>query len=479
MQVTPTGNTATTILDETVVRDFATHLHGELIEPGNPAYDEARRVFNGMIDRRPRLIVRCANVADVISAVNFAREQGLALSVRGGGHNVAGSSMNDDGVVIDLSRMRDVRVDPVHRTARVGGGATWADLDHASHVFGLATPGGQVSSTGVGGLTLGGGIGHLSRKYGLASDNLLSVDVVLADGSFVTASANEHPDLFWAMRGAGGNFGVVTSFEFRLHPVSMVFGGPIIYPVEQVRDVLRLYRDYMAGAPDDLSVVFAFMIVPPAPPFPEQLWHKTMCGLLVCYTGALEQAEAIVRPLRRFGPPALDMMGPIPYPVLQSLFDPIAPSGLQQYWKGDFVTAISDEMIEVHARYGPRIPTPVSIVHIYPVSGAVNRVGAGETAFAHRDAQFVHIIGAAYPDPADTPKNVAWVREYWSALHPYVSGSYVNFLMEEGEERVRGSYGSNYTRLAALKQRYDPANLFRMNQNIKPSGSNGHETSMP
>jgi FAD/FMN-containing dehydrogenase len=430
-----------------------------------------------MIDRHPRLIVRCADVADVIGAVNFAREQRLALSVRGGGHNVAGSSMNDGGIVIDLSRMREVRVDPVQRTARVGGGATWADLDHASHVFGLATPGGQVSSTGVGGLTLGGGIGHLSRKYGLAIDNLLSVDVVTADGAFVTASADEHPDLFWAMRGAGGNFGVVTSFEFRLHPVSMVFGGPIIYPVEQVRDVLRLYRDYMAGAPDDLSVVFAFMIVPPAPPFPEHLWHKTMCGLLVCYTGPLDQAETVVQPLRRFGPPALDMMGPMPYPVLQSLFDPIAPPGLQHYWKGDFVTAISDELIDVHAQYGPRIPTPLSIVHIYPVSGAVNRVGAGETAFAHRDAQFVHIIGAAYPDPADTPKNVAWVREYWSALHPYVSGTYVNFLMDEGEERARGSYGSNYERLAALKERFDPLNLFRMNQNIKPSGSDGNETS--
>lgn len=476
MQVTSTEN-VTTSLDAKAVRDFAARLRGELIDPGNAAYDDARRVFNGMIDRHPRVIVRCADVADVINSVNFARDQGLALSVRGGGHNVAGSSMNDDGLVIDLSRMRDVRVDPVQRTARVGGGATWADLDHASHVFGLATPGGQVSSTGVGGLTLGGGIGHLSRKYGLAIDNLLSVDVVTADGAFVAASAQEHPDLFWAMRGAGGNFGVVTSFEFRLYPVSMVFGGPIIYPVEQVRDVLRLYRDYMAAAPDDLSVVFAFMIVPPGPPFPEHLWHKTMCGLLVCYTGPLDQAENIVQPLRQFGPPALDMIGPMPYPVLQSLFDPIAPSGLQQYWKGDFVTAISDEMIEIHAQYGPRIPTPFSIVHIYPVSGAANRVGADETAFAHRNAQFVHIIGAAYPDPADTPKNVAWVREYWSALHPYVSGTYVNFLMEEGEERVRGSYGNNYARLATLKQRYDPTNLFRMNQNIKPRGAEEHETS--
>jgi FAD/FMN-containing dehydrogenase len=471
MQVTQSGHARAADLDPKTLQEFAMHLRGELIQPGDAAYDEARRVFNGMIDRHPRLIARCADVADVISAVNLAREQGLPLSVRGGGHNVAGSSVNDEGLVIDLSRMREVRVDPTRRTARVGGGATWADLDHAGHAFGLATPGGQVSSTGVGGLTLGGGIGHLSRKYGLSIDNLLSVDVVTADGTFVTASAEEHPDLFWAIRGAGGNFGVVTSFEFQLHPVSMVYGGPIIYPVEQVRDVLRLYRDYLADAPDDLNAVFAFLIVPPGPPFPEHLWNKTMCGVLVCYTGPLQQGDAIVQPLRDFGPPALDMMGPMPYPVLQSLFDPIAQPGLQQYWKGDFITEISDEMIEVHAQYGPRIPTPMSIVHIYPVSGAANRVGSAETAFAHRDAQFVHIIGAAYPDPADTPDHVAWVREYWSALRPHVSGSYVNFLMDEGEARVRGSYGGNYERLTELKQRYDPNNLFRMNQNIKPSGA--------
>ena len=473
MQVTHADHNDAMVLETKVIQNLAMHVRGDVIQPGDAPYDDARRIFNGMIDRRPSLIVRCVDAADVVSAVNFAREQGLPLSVRGGGHNVAGSSVVDDGIVVDLSQMRDVRIDPARRTARVGGGATWGDLDHAGHAFGLATPGGQVSTTGVGGLTLGGGIGHLSRKYGLSADNLLSVDVVLADGSFVTASHHEHADLFWAMRGAGGNFGVVTSFEFQLHPVNMIFGGPIIYPVEQVRDVLRLYRDYLTDAPEDLTAVFAFMIVPPGPPFPEHLWHKTMCGLLVCYSGPLEQAEDIVRPLRDFGPAALDLMGPMPYPVLQSLFDPIAQPGLQQYWKGDFITAITDEMIEVHAEYGSRIPTPMSIVHIYPVSGAVNRVAPRDTAFAHRDAKFVHIIGAAYPDPSETPQHVAWVREYWSALRPHASGAYVNFLMDEGEARIRGSYGSNYERLAALKQRYDPSNLFHMNQNVTPSGSNG------
>ena len=471
MQVTRTQNAGSTKLDPAALQQFEARLHGDLIQPGDPQYDETRHVFNGMIDRYPRMIVRCADAADVISAVELARTQGLPLSVRGGGHNVAGSSVNDGGVVIDLSRMRDVRIDPATRTARVGGGATWADLDHAGHAFGLATPGGQVSSTGVGGLTLGGGIGHLSRKYGLSIDNLLSVDVVTADGAFVTASADEHADLFWAMRGAGGNFGVATSFEFRLHPVGMVFGGPIIYPVERAREALRLYRDFLANASEDLNAVFAFLIVPPGPPFPENLWHKTMCGMMVCYTGPLEQADSVVQPLRDFGPAALDLMGPMPYPVLQSLFDPIAQPGLQQYWKGDFITDITDEMIDVHVRYGPRIPTPTSIVHLYPVSGAASRVGAGETAFAHRDAKFVHIIGAAYPDPADTPTNVAWVREYWSALRPHVSGSYVNFLMDEGDARVRGSYGDNYDRLVALKRCYDPSNLFRMNQNIRPNDS--------
>ncbi len=468
MQLDQSTTTTTTALDAASVQAFAGSLRGELIQPGDPSYDGARRIFNGMIDRHPRLIARCLDAADVISAVNFAREQGLTLSVRGGAHNVAGSSMNDGGLVIDLSHMRGVRVDPANRTVRAAGGATWGDVDHATHAFGLAAPGGLVSTTGVGGLTLGGGLGYLTRKYGLSIDNLLSVDLVTASGEFVTASADENTELFWGVRGGGGNFGVVTSFEFQAHPVSIVYGGPLIYPVEMANDVLKLYRDFLASAPDEMNAFFAFLIVPPGPPFPEHLWNKTMCGLVCCYIGPMEQTETVVRPLREFGPPALDMLGPIPFPVLNSLFDELAPSGLQQYWKADLTTDLTDEMIEVHAAFGPKLPTIPSIAHIYAVSGAANRVAPDATAYAHRRARFTHFIGAAYTDPAETPQHVAWVRDYWSALHPYAEGAYANFLMDEGEERVRSIYGANYERLVDLKRRYDPTNLFHMNQNIKP-----------
>jgi FAD/FMN-containing dehydrogenase len=341
-------------------------------------------------------------------------------------------------------------------------------VDHATHAFGLATPGGFVSTTGVGGLTLGGGLGYLTRKYGLSIDNLLSVDLVTASGEFLTASADENADLFWGVRGGGGNFGVVTLFEFKAYPVSIVYGGPLVYPIEMVKDVPRLYRGFIASAPDELNTFFAFLIVPPGPPFPEHLWNKTMCALVSCYVGPMEQAEAAVRPLRQFGPPALDMLGPIPFPILNSLFDELAPSGLQQYWKADLSKGLTDEMIEIHAAFGPKIPTLTSIVHIYPVSGAANRVASDATAHVHRDAQFTHIISAAYADPAETAQHVAWVRDYWTALHPYATGAYANFLMDEGEDRVRAIYGANYGRLVALKQRYDPTNLFHMNQNIKP-----------
>lgn len=462
------GTVGTSELDAATVQAFASGVRGELIQPGDLSYDEARHIFNGMIDRRPRLIARCADAADVMSAVNFAREQGLTLSVRGGAHNVAGSSMNDDGLVIDLSRMRSVWVDPANQTVRAAGGATWGDMDHATHAFGLATPGGFVSTTGVGGLTLGGGLGYLTRKYGLSVDNLLSVDLVTASGEFLTACAEENADLFWGVRGGGGNFGVVTSFEFKAHPVKIVYGGPLIYPVEKAKDVLRLYRDFLATAPDEMNCFFAFLIVPPGPPFPENLWNKTMCGLVSCYIGPMEQAEAVVRPLRELGP-ALDMLGPIPFPILNSMFDELAPSGLQQYWKADLTTSLTDEMIEIHAAFGPKMPTIPSIVHIYSVGGAANRVASDATAYVHRDAQFTHFIGAAYTDPAETPQHVAWVRDYWTALHPHTIGAYANFLMDEGEERVRSIYGANYDRLAALKRRYDPTNLFHMNQNIKPA----------
>ncbi len=458
------------VLDEGAVSTFKVGLRGKLFRPDDEGYDEARKVWNGMIDRRPALIARCAGVADVIAAVNFARDQGLPVAIRGGSHNMTGNAVCEGGVVIDLSNMKGIRVDPEKRTVRAEGGCTWGDLDHATHVFGLAAPGGIISTTGIAGLTLGGGIGHLTRKYGLSCDNLISADVVLADGSFVTASEKKNPDLFWGLRGGGGNFGVVTSFEFRLHPVSEVMAGPILWPLEKSREALRLYRDFMDKAPDDLNAFFVFLIVPPGPPFPEHLHNKTLCGVVAMYTGPQAKADAVLAPLRKFGPPALDFFGPLPYPVVQSMFDALVPEGLQNYWKADFVNELSDEVIEAHVTHGPGIPTINSALHIYPVSGAANRVGKGDTAFFYRDAKYVHVIAAMYPNPADTAKNVAWVRDYWSALHPYsAGGAYVNFLMEEGDERIRATYGANYDKLVAVKTKYDPTNLFRLNQNVRPT----------
>jgi len=461
----------TPVLDEGTVSAFRARLRGELIRPGDGRYDEARKVWNGMIDRRPALIARCAGVADVIAAVNFAREQRLPVAIRGGSHNVTGNAVCDGGLVIDLSAMRGIRVDPEKRTARAEGGSTWGDLDHATHAFGLAAPGGIISTTGIAGLTLGGGIGHLTRKYGLSCDNLLSADMVLADGRFVTVSQKKNADLFWGIRGGGGNFGVVTSFEFRVHPVSNVMAGPILYPVEKAREALRLYRDFMNKAPQDLNAFFAFMIVPPSPHFPTHLHNTTVCGVMSVYTGHPTKAGRLIAPLRKFGPPVVDFFGPMPYPAVQSMFDGLVPAGLQNYWKADFMDELSDEAIEAHVKHGPAIPTFNSVMHIYPVSGAANRVGKDDTAYFYRDAKYVHVIAAMYPNPDHTAKNVAWVRDYWSALHPYSSGgAYVNFLMEEGEDRVRATYGGNYERLAALKRKYDPNNLFRLNQNVRPKG---------
>jgi FAD/FMN-containing dehydrogenase len=462
--------TANPVPDEGVIATFKAALRGKLFRPSDEGYDEARKVWNGMIDRRPALIARCAGVADVIAAVNFAREQRLPVAIRGGSHNVTGNAVCEGGVVVDLSTMKGIRVDPEKRTVRAEGGCTWGDLDHATHVFGLAAPGGIISTTGIAGLSLGGGIGHLTRKYGLSCDNLISADVVLADGNFVTASEKKNPDLFWGLRGGGGNFGVVTSFEFKLHPVSEVMAGPILWPLEKSGEALRLYRDFMDEAPEDFSAFFAFLIVPPGPPFPQNLHNKTLCGVVAMYTGPQAKADAVLAPLRKFSPPVLDFFGPLPYPVVQSMFDALVPEGLQNYWKADFVNELSDEVIEAHVTHGPGIPTINSAMHIYPVSGAASRVGKGDTAFFYRDAKYVHVIAAMYPNPADTAKNVAWVRDYWSALHPYsAGGAYVNFLMEEGDERIRATYGDNYERLVAIKRTYDPTNLFRLNQNVRPT----------
>ncbi len=460
------------MLDVKTFEDLAASVRGEIIQRGHPEYDDARKVYNAMIDRHPRAIVRCADVADVIASVNYARDNGLPLAMRGGGHNVAGFGTCDDGLVLDFSRMKGIHVDPAKRTARAEAGVTWGDLDHATHVFGLAAPGGVISTTGVAGLTLGGGIGYLSRKFGLSCDNLISADVVTADGKLVTASEKENSDLLWALRGGGGNFGVVVSFEYRLHPVNTVFAGPILWPIEKAADAMRAYRDFMDGAPDDVNAFFAFLIVPPGDPFPRELHNKTLCGVVCCYTGDPAKAEKAFRPLREFGPPAFVHQGEMPFPVLQGLFDPLLPPGLQHYWKADFLPDLSDEAIEAHVKHGPDIPTMNSAVHIYPIDGVAGRPGKSDTAWSYRDAKYALVIAAVYPDPADTPKNMAWVRDYWNAVHPYsAGGAYVNFMMDEGEERVAASYRENYQRLSKLKSKYDPGNLFRMNQNIKPNGT--------
>ncbi len=459
-------------LNEAMIQEFRAGVRGQVIGPNDEGYDAARKVFNGMIDRRPALIARCADVADVMAAVNFARDNRLTVSVRGGSHNVTGFAVCDDGMVIDLSPMKGVWVDPARRVVRAEGGCTWGDVDHATHAFGLATPGGVISTTGVGGLTLGGGIGYLARKYGLSCDNVISADVVTADGRFLTARAEENQDLYWALRGGGGNFGVVTSLELRLHPVGTVIAGPVLWPLEKAREAMRFYRDYMAKAPDEMNAFFAFLIVPPGPPFPEELHNKTMCGVVCCYVGPEEKAEAVMKPLREFGPPAFELLGPMPFPALQGMFDPLLPPGLQNYWKADFFKDLSDEAIEEHLKLGPEIPTVSSAVHLYPVSGAAGRVGKNETAYSYREAQFSLVVAAIYPDAADTAKNMQWVRDYFSALHPYSSGgAYVNFMMDEGEDRIMASYRDNYERLVEVKRKYDPTNLFHMNQNIKPNGA--------
>jgi len=458
------------MLDETKIPSFRASLRGELIEPSDSSYDAARKVFNAMIDRRPRLIARCADVADVMAAVNFGRDQKLLIAIRGGGHNAGGLGVCDHGLVIDLSPMSYVHVDPKKKTVLVGAGALWRDVDHATHAFGLAVPSGIISTTGVAGLTLGGGIGYLTRKYGLTIDNLLAVEMVLADGRFVTANAKENADLFWAVRGGGGNFGVATSFLFKAQPVHTVYGGPMLWPMEDAEDLMRWYRSFMVKAPDDVYGFFAFHTVPPWPPFPEHLHNKKMCGIVWCYTGAIKKAEKVFKPIRAFKTPGLDLVGPIPHPALQSLFDSLYPPGMQWYWKADFVRTLPDEAIALHRKHAENLPTTQSTMHLYPINGAASRVKNAATPWSYRDATWASVIVGVDLDPANKEKISAWARDYWSALHPYsAGGAYVNFMMDEGEDRVRATYGKNYARLAKIKKRYDPTNLFRVNQNIKPA----------
>jgi len=455
---------------EKAVESLKPHFRGTIIRPSDEGYNEARQVYNGMIDKRPGAIAGCVNVADVIAAVHAAREQDVLTAVRGGGHNAGGLGICDGGLVIDLSRLKGIRVDPTTRTVRVEGGCVWAEVDHATHAFGMATPSGTVGSTGVAGLTLGGGIGHLTRTFGLTVDNLLGADMVLADGSFVTTSEKENPDLFWAIRGGGGNFGIVTSFLFRLHPVKIVSAGPTFWPMDQTPLVMKAYREFIAEAPEDVSGFLALMNVPPVPLFPENLHHQKVCAVIWCSTATPEKADEATLPMRRVGTPLLDHVGPMPFPALQGLFDPLLPAGLQMYWRADFHKELSDVAISIHQKYLERIPAGLSLAHLYPINGAVHRISSSGTAFSYRDCLLAGVIVGIDPDPKNKETITNWTKEYFDGLHPFsAGGAYVNFMMEEGQERVRASFGPNYDRLAAIKKKYDPTNFFRVNQNIHPA----------
>jgi hypothetical protein len=458
------------MLTDAAIKEFREGLRGTLIEPQDKGYDDARKVHNGMISKRPRMIVYCRDVADVKNSVNFARNNNLLLSVRCGGHNAGGLSICDDGLVADLSGIRYTRVDPLAKTVTAGGGSLWGDVDHATHGFGMATPSGIISTTGVGGLTTGGGLGHLTRKCGLSIDNLISADIVLADGSFVTANSAQNQDLFWAIRGGSGNFGIVTEFTFKLHAIDNVYAGPILYELSETEEMMKWYRDFIVKAPEDLNGFFAFLSVPPGPPFPEHLHLKKMCGIVWTYTGPTEKAEEVFKPIRAFKKPALDFVGTMPHPALQSMFDPIYPPGLQWYWKADFFKELSDKAIAEHVKFANTMPTWLSGMHLYPVNGAASKVGNKDTPWSYRDATWCMVIIGVDADPANKDKITTWAKQYWEALHPYsAGGAYINFMMEEGEDRIKATYSGNYERLVSIKNKYDPNNFFRVNQNIKPT----------
>ena len=455
-------------IDHSVMEAFGNQLRGEIILPQDSNYDDARKVYNGMIDKRPGMIVKCVDVADVIASVNFGRENNLLVAVRGGGHNGGGLGICDDGLVIDLSGIKYVHVNPNAKTVRVGGGNTWGEVDHATHVFGLATPAGIISTTGVGGLTLGGGVGHLSRKHGLTIDNLLEADMVLADGSFVTVNADQNADLFWAIRGGGGNYGIVTSFLFKAYNIHTVYGGPVLWEIEKTEEVMKWYHEFINNAPEELNGFFAVLNIP-GPPFPEYLHHKKFCGVIWCYTGDLDKAEEIFNPIVNFNSPAFAHVGPMPYPSIQTMFDGLMPPGMQWYWRADFFSDLGDEVGADHKKFGLDIPTPLSQMHLYPISGAAARPGNTDTPWAYRDAKYAGVIVGVDPDPANAEKITNWCKDYHDALHPNSSGgAYSNFMMEEGQERVIASFRQNYDRLVSIKRKYDPDNFFSVNQNIKP-----------
>jgi hypothetical protein len=456
-----TSGGADTFLDAATVQDFAARLRGSLLRHGDDGYDEARKLFNGMIDHRPALIARCVGAADVIAAVQFVRQHALLVSVKGGGHGVAGKAVCDGGLMIDFSRMKSIRVDPTERTVRAEPGVLGAELDRETQAFGLATPVGTVSTTGIAGLTLGGGQSWLASKYGFAIDNLRSVDIVTADGTLRTASATQQEDLFWAIRGAGHNFGVVTSFEYRLHPVGPVLGGLVIHPLSQAVEVLRFYRQFSASQPDELQTWAGILTLPDGNP---------VVALAPCYVGSLEEGERLLSPLRRFGTPIADTVAPLPYVAMQQIFDAAFPPGRLNYWKSALTGHLADEVIEASVEYARKLPSPFTVILFAELHGAYSRVGKTETAYFHRDLQYDAIVLSGWTDPADTQRNIGWTRELFAAWEPHLArAAYVNDLGDEGEDRARSAYGGNYARLVALKTKYDPTNLFRMNQNIRPT----------
>jgi FAD/FMN-containing dehydrogenase len=458
-----------TAISKEAIAALRMKLRGDLISPGDPNYDIARKVYNGMIDKHPALIARCVDVADVSTAVEFGCDHGLDIAIRGGSHNGPGFGTVEGGLVIDLSRMRGIRVDPNAKTVRVEGGAVWGDVDHATYPFGLAVPTGFISTTGVGGLALGGGVGYLARRYGLTIDNILSVDMVLADGTFVTADSEHNEDLFWAIRGGGGNFGVVTSFLFKGSPLSSVYGGPMFWDLEDSADMLAYWQELIMKAPEELNGWYGLATVPPVAPFPEMYQGKKMCLITWCYTGPAEKADEVFKPIRSYRKTAIDFAGPIQYPALQSMFDALYPAGLQWYWKNDFFKHYTDDAIDLHVKYGKLLPTPHSTMHIYPTNGAATRIGNHETAWGYRNANFTQVIVGVDPDPANNKLMIDWANKYYQDLHPYsLGGGYVNMIMDEGQEGVKKAYGDNYTRLAKIKAKYDPNNLFHVNQNILP-----------
>jgi FAD/FMN-containing dehydrogenase len=444
-------------------------FRGRLIGSDDADYDSARRLFNAMIDKRPSLIARCTNAADVMAAVNAGREAGLPIAVRGGAHNGPGLGSVDDGLVIDLTDLRGVIVDPEKRIAHVLGGTLLGEVDHATQPFGLAAPFGIISTTGVGGLTLGGGVGHMTRTLGLSIDHLVEADIVLADGSFVTTSEEQHPDLFWALRGGGGNFGVVTRFAFRLEPVPTVVAGPTLWPLDRAEEILSWYRDFLPNAPEELNGFFAFLTVPPGPPFPEELHLQKMCGVVWCWAGGEDRADEAFAPVRALEP-ILDGIQPMPLAALNSAFDELYPHGDQWYWRSDVVTEIPDAAVREHVRFAEQMPTWKSTMHLYPIGGAAARVGTDKTAWSKREGGWVQVMVGVDPDPANKALVTDWCVSYWEALHPHsTGGAYVNMMMEEGDDRVRATYGPNYERLAQVKSEYDPDNVFRVNQNIRPA----------